>query len=439
MKWVISAMLVVACVPGAMTQVRQWEFKDDPLQVHGVSVYGGTSEEHVPVIVRDTVYRRGKPHATSGFITIQFDVTSVSPPLLKIYFLHCDRDWVPENNVFIQDDIWNKTFYLNYKVAPNGVRTYTHRFVNTFPDSTVRFNYSGNWIFRLMSADGMKRYAEGRFFIVDNSVRTLVEVENGYLTEQASPLNQVQHVRTRVALPSEIDGQYFTTVDIYQNRRFFQQFRIDMNDRNPYTIVEGYGSGARAFEIRNIHPGNEYRTLDLSNTTRYPGGLPVHPVEGVDQHRRFMRAGPDRNGIALANKFTGIHSDYLDVVFRLSLTPEDLSKATRHGREVFLAGAFNGWNPTIEDRLVPESPDRLLVVWKRLRRGVYDYQYLTGRWDEKDWCVRDQDWLELEGNDWRTSNIYTAMVYFRDPRFGGFDRIVGYATAESPPGIPGSR
>ena len=56
-----------------------------------------------------------------------------------------------------------------------------------------------------------------------------------------------------------------------------------------------------------------------------------------------------------------------------------------------------------------------------MRRGAYDYQYTVGRYD----------WITLEGNDWRTSNNYTAIIYYHDYRFGGFDRILGSARARS--------
>jgi hypothetical protein len=59
-----------------------------------------------------------------------------------------------------------------------------------------------------------------------------------------------------------------------------------------------------------------------------------------------------------------------------------------------------------------------------LRRGAYDYQYVVG----------DGDWISLEGNDWRTVNLYTALVYYRDDRFGGFDRILGFVQRLGPGG-----
>lgn len=408
--------------------------------IRGVTVYGMDREELFPVIVRDTVATGRKSALNNGYITIQFDVHAAAPPLLKIRFLHCNRDWLPDGNFFIQEENYNTSFFLDYRTAPNGVEGYTYRYINRFPDADgiVRFTYSGNWIFRIMDKEETAVFAEGRFLVVDDFSPTTVTVTNGYLTENESPLNQIHKVSVSVKLTDEVEGYYHTTVDVYQNRRLYNPYRIDAFDRDPYTTVEGFASGSRIFSISSILPGNEYRTLDLSNATRYPNRSTVRPVDGVDQHRRFLRAAPDRNGVPVLNKFTGIHSDYLDVMFRLRLTDSDRMIATRGGRGIFLAGPFNDWFPQSRDMLEYSGQEEALVARQFLRRGIYDYQYVTGLWDEERQEVIEQDWVEIEGNDWRTSNIYTAFVYYNDPRFGGFDRIVGYASSASKPGLPGS-
>lgn len=404
--------------------------------VRGVTVYGMDREDLFPVIVRDTSIRDGN----HGYITIQFDVHAAGVPLLKIRFLHCNRDWIPDKNLFVQDEHYSSSFFLDYRTAPDGVKGYTHRYINRFPDADgiVRFTYSGNWIFRIMDRDETAVFAEGRFLVVDNFLPTTITVANGYWTENDSPLNQIHKVSVNVTLGDEVDGYYQTTVDVYQNRRLYNPYRIDAYDRNPYTSVEGFASGSRQFSASNILPGNEYRVLDLGNATRYPNRETVRPVDGVDHHRRFVHAAPDRNGVPVLNRFTGIHSDYLDVMFRLRLTDSDMMMATRGGRGIFLAGPFNDWSPRSEDQLAYSRQEDALVVHRVLRRGIYDYQYITGQWDRERQAVTGQDWVGIEGNDWRTSNLYSAFVYYNDPRFGGFDRIVGYAAGQNTPGFPGS-
>jgi hypothetical protein len=61
----------------------------------------------------------------------------------------------------------------------------------------------------------------------------------------------------------------------------------------------------------------------------------------------------------------------------------------------------------------------------RFGGGGYDYKYASD----------GRDNMMLEGNDWRTVNVYTALLCYHDFRFGGFDRIMLAAQKKSPGGI----
>lgn len=408
--------------------------------LRGLSVYAGADERNFPVIVRNKLDPDGRPIGRYGKITIQFDVLGSEPPDLRIHFFHCNRDWKVDNNSFVADRNFTQSFTLRFATSPGGVEGYSYRYVNSFPDDddVVRFDYSGNWLFTVISKDEKIEYARGRFFVVDDISPTTVTVQNVYLTSAVSPHNQVHRITARVKLPREIDGYYYTTADVYQNFRIYNPYRIDMWDKDPYTFVEGQNTGFRIFSIANIMPGNEYRTFDLSNTTRYPNNAVARQRDGVDQTRLYWRTGEDRNGTASTAPFSGIHSDYLEVMFRLDLTASEQKGYASGGREVYVAGAFNFWHPASADRLVWNERERAYVVTKFLRRGIYDYQYITARPDPAGGVMIDQDWTAIEGNDWRTINTYRVFVYFNDSRFGGFDRIVGYGVAESNPLLPGS-
>lgn len=408
-------------------------FAQDEIALRGLAVYEGDNEMNFPVIIRAQKEQRGKAIRNSGRMTIQFDVLAAEPPSLKIKFFHCNRNWTADNNLFVNDINHNTSFYLSYETSPGGVQGYSYRYINSFPDAedAVRFEFAGNWIFRIMDTKERTTYAESRFFVVDDIAATRVEVTNDYLTANASPYNQIHKVEVHTSLPDEIEGYYYTTVDVYQNKRVHHPFRIDMWDRDPYTIVKGEGTGERLFTVANIMPGNDYRTFDFSSTTRYPNRALVKNVQGADQMRPYWRTGEDHAGTTSLNRFTGLNSDYQEVLFRLDMTATDYRLATIGGKDIYLVGPFNFWNPTTNDKLVFDENERSYVVKLLLRRGIYDYQYIAGTWDEKTQQVINQDWLSIEGNDWRTTNTYRAMVYYNDPRFGGCDRIVGYGIGES--------
>lgn len=418
------------CVPTQPTDVV----------LRGLAVYVEDDESSFPILMRDTVHENGKPVRRYDRLTIQFDIAASEPPELKIRFFHCNRDWQIDENVFVTDPNHNTSFVLQFFPSPGGVRGYDYRYINRFPDDddAVRFDYSGNWLFKILDKYESTVYAEGRFFVVDRITPTSIAVVNDYLTANTSPYNQIHKVSTRVTLPREIDGLYYTTVDIYQNRRFHHPYRIDTWDRDPYTHVDGFNTGERVFTITNILPGNEYRVLDLSNVTRYPNHQLVRLVEGADQLRLYWRTGMDHDGEAVLNRFMGLTSDYLEVLFQLDILERDYRALAAGNKEIFLVGEFNFWYPTEHDKLQWDELEQSYVVRKVLRRGIYDYQYITGRWDPATHSVVAQDWTAIEGTDWRTSNVYTAFVYFNDPRFGGFDRIVGIGQGRTTSLQPGS-
>jgi hypothetical protein len=425
--------IVLSCVSVAFGQ------HDGPL-LRGLSVYAGDDETSYPILVRNSIDQDGKPVGDYGSLTIQFDILADEPPELKIRFYHCNRDWMVDDNLFVNDSNRNTSFFLHFRTSPGGVKGYSYRYMNKFPDAedAVRFDYSGNWIFKVMNKQETIILAEGRFFVVDNFIPTSVLVMNDYLTSASAPFNQIHKVVARIKLPDEIDGYFYTTVDVYQNRRFSSPYRIDATDRDPYTHVDGLGTGERIFKINNIMPGNDYRVLDLSNVTRYPNGAVIRKIEGPDQTRLYWRTGEDNNGSAIRNRFTGLYSEYLDVLFRLDMPLAEYRAATHGERRVYLAGQFNFWNPSAEDVLAWDDYERAYVEQQLLPRGVYDYQYVTGIWDAQAQTVTDQDWIALEGNDWRTTNRYTVFVYYTDPRFGGFDRIAGMGMGLSVQTLPGS-
>jgi hypothetical protein len=92
--------------------------------------------------------------------------------------------------------------------------------------------------------------------------------------------------------------------------------------------------------------------------------------------------------------------------------------------KIYVVGDFNGWKVDEKWRLQYDDTIKhyRLLTW--LRRGAYDYQYV----------LNENDRIALEGNDWRTMNVYTALVYYHDVRFGGFDRILLAAQKTSPGG-----
>ena len=89
---------------------------------------------------------------------------------------------------------------------------------------------------------------------------------------------------------------------------------------------------------------------------------------------------------------------------------------------VFLVGAFNEWQLLPEYEMINENG--LYKITIPLKRGVYDYQYVTA--DVINGKIQIDDWVVLEGNNWEAKNEYHIFLYYNDPNFGGYERIIGY-------------
>ncbi len=398
------------------------------VEILGLRVYGNGDEYRPPIVGRSEV------------ITIEFDVTTTHPPNLQIIFKHASKDWVVDENLFVNEPSKVMTDYLTYATVPNAVYHYTYSYKNSFPNkrNRVEFVFSGNYKFYIIDHDENDQVlAEGKFIVTEEIVATSMSIANKYHSESAPPLNQVNFVTVSVNAPNEYNANDpnslyhsdVTTVDIIQNWRITQPFRIDLDDRSSDTFVDDFMKPNKKFWIRNVPASNEYRRLDLSNATTYPNHKLAVSIDGPDLSRFQWQGRPDANGASKLKPFVGANSDYIEVELHLRLTKQPAKK-------IYVVGGFNNWVVLPEYEMVLDTTTGLNIFRFWIRRGVYDYQYVLGN-ERADGTVVDQDWLALEGNDWRTVNRFTALAYYRDRRYGGFDRVVGVVRGRSPGGDEG--
>lgn len=353
-------------------------------------------------------------------VTLEFDIVAADLPSLELRFFHCDRKWNVTGTSFINDDQRNRSkSELLAQAAPVGVSGYTFHYQVKIPEQPVfdRFLYSGNYIYELRDRRSDELLARDKMFVTEDRLIPGMKVVNRQEPNVASPYYQVHEISVSLMVPppdttrsETFELPYFSTVDVYKNREISRPWRISSDDDDPHTFVRGWGTRDLVFVLDNMEPGSEYRVLDLRDVDFYPQGKRLRPRDGADVSRFLAKVPLDHNGSSSIVSGT-TYSDYLDFRFELLWkTP---------GEAVYVTGDFNGWNLGPASLMQYEG-DRYILSTS-LRRGVYDYQY-----------VRGEDWIVLEGNDWKTTNNFTAMVYYHDPRFGGFDRLVGVARGRSP-------
>ncbi|HLF20781.1 MAG TPA: type IX secretion system plug protein domain-containing protein [Bacteroidota bacterium] len=388
-------------------------------KLKGLRIYGQV-KSHLPVARPD-----GQP------ISIEFDIEDAEPKDFRLRFYHCDKDWKVTENSFVNDELRNTTkFPVPFAPAPQFVQRYTFHYNVKVPgfSGLDRFPQSGNYIFQIWDKEEKELHAAGRFFVVEDLVTPTMRVGNRYLPSVVSPWNQVNVIDVSFKIPDQTTNQtdefypiLLNTVDVYRNRQLYSALRIGVNDNSPNTFVDGFGLQRVKFVIDNVMPGNEYRQLDLRNIDHYPPGKDARPRRGADVSRFLHQGAKDQDGtstLTTGNRY----SDYIKFDFELLWDAEDLDS-------VYVAGDFNGWNPNESWRMTYDSETKRYRLSSWMRRGAYDFQYVAGK----------NNWISLEGNNLATVNLYTAFVYYHDPRFGGFDRILGYVQGFGPGGAEASR
>ncbi|MBI4429001.1 MAG: DUF5103 domain-containing protein [Ignavibacteriales bacterium] len=360
-------------------------------------------------------------------VTIEFDLQAKEPLDFRLKVFHCDKDWRITENSFINDELRNTTkFPMPFDPAPEFVQHYAFHYTVRIPGFSVleRFPQSGNYIFQVWDAKEKQLFAAGRFFVVEDLLLPTMQIRNRYLPSVVSPWNQVNKVEVGFGIPDNggnQDEQFYPlllkTVDVYRNRALYSSLRIAADDDSPNTFVDGFGLRKVKFVIDNVMPGNEYRRVDIRNIDHYPPGKEARPREGADVSRFLHQGARDSNGGSIITSGDR-YADYIRFQFELLRDSEDLDS-------VHAVGDFNGWNLTDDWRMTYDAETKRYKLSQWLRRGVYDYQYVVGR----------NDWISVEGNNWKTVNLYSAFIYYRDPRYGGFDRIVGHVQGSSPGGV----
>lgn len=380
------------------------------LNVKSLQVYSGDDQTSFPLILNSS--------ESSGFITIEFDVQSNSYPELSIYFRFCDRNWNPVNNTFLLNrgnEIVPFIDFVKLHVTITGAQ---YHYKSSFPNNNgyINFPFSGKWMFFVTAVnDTSKIYAKGRFIVAENLIDLNIKSDTEIRSDKYySPSDLAKSFIFDIGfnLPFEFFPQNVIATEIIENQKIFYPTVITKDKKNSYS--EFYWDGNRNFNFiaKGITPGNEYRLANLKQYTNFNLKEVYAQRDRIETSRFYKRGTKDLNGGFILSDYNDVYSDYLNV--RFTIRPPDPFYS-----DIYLSGAFNNW--IIDDKYKMGNSDGLFTLTIPLKRGIYDYLYVTKNGDEIDWNF-------LEGNLFETSHIYRVFIFYNDPSFGGYDRIIGYST-----------
>ncbi len=380
-------------------------------QIKSLRVYSSGDQINFPIIdYSDT---------DKGSITIDFDVQADYMPNLNIIFKFCDADWNPYDNEFLSNRIYNTETNLWFDKLPTNIRGARYHYNGSFPNNNVTFPFSGKWKFFIVDSQNRNLiYASGKFFVVYPQVKLNIQVASeglqGEMKEIAST-GRTLSLRTNFLLPDSLFSANVKRVEIIANRKFNYPIVIDRNSFSPDRFFEWNAASKFSFIARNVRPGNEYRTTDIRDIGKY-NAPPVYAHFGeVEISNLFTMGRRDFNGASYLLDFKNDHAEYIKGTFRLR-SPDEIKSS------IFLVGSFNDWKVLPEYEMFDDNGMMNLSV--ELKRGVHEYQYVTGQIVNR--SVENINWEILEGNFYQTENEYRIFLYYGSEEKGGYDKIIGY-------------
>ncbi|MEO6047530.1 MAG: type IX secretion system plug protein domain-containing protein [Candidatus Kapaibacterium sp.] len=389
----------------------------------------GAGDASTPPILR--VIDPAKPSnggMGASALTLEFEIQSGSPPNLTLQLIHCDHNWVPTENVFVQDPVRLSSSDFTIERSPIGVTHYDYLARITFPESNGRIviEHSGNYLARVLDYyDRSKVLGQARFFAVESKASVGMDIASDfYESAQTTVLQHGLKIRVEAEPDYDLFSGQVEAIHLYRQGEWYSPLAADRMQEGsrahgePWiTFYPSFGSKAIA-QYANVPSGNEHRLLDLSDLIYYPstGNIVTTPLSDLPR-REFNQF--DNGGVALDRLIPTSDADYVYFQFRLDL------KGTAANEDIFVVGTFNNWIPSSEWRMNYDKATGFYTASGLLRRAVQEYQYVSGQWDEETGTLRHADPTLLEGNLSTASQSFFAFVYYKDISGGGFDRIVG--------------
>jgi hypothetical protein len=332
--------------------------------------------------------------------------------------IHCNYDWT-------KSGLSNLDFLDSYNEFP--INQFDYSVDTTIPFVHYQFNLPrvkipGNYVlivYRGTNRDDL--ILSKRFIVHDNQVNFIPEsglIGPGSFAQSNQQVNFTIKYRN-LEIVNPLDDVW---VVIRQNQRWDNM----VSGLKPNFVREGNKElEYRFFDRSFFTAGNEFRFFDL-RSLRAPGQR-VYKVER-NENTTLAILDPD------VNRSTQRYSQYLDLNGNFAIENIDFGDGARQGDylnvrftlptkringKVYIMGAYNGWNKTIENEMYYDAASQLYTADLLLKQGWYDYTYHVES--------PDLPTHFFEGSHFETENWYEIMVYFR-PFKPNADLLVGYFT-----------
>jgi hypothetical protein len=356
---------------------------------------------------------------TNDKLNIYFEIEAEHTPEFAIHFKYCDMNWKTSDNLFLQGTKDNATYNINVDRLPSTTEGAEYFVDESFPNNDVQFYQSGNWMFYITdSYDDQTIYEFGKFYVVENIVGLKTDIQNWRREGSVSSNNELDRVlnfKTSFSLPDSLDPFRVDHIEIVKNLEVNYSQKLTKDSFQKNKGFEWDGTKNFTFITRDLQPGNEYREVNLLDKDKYQYPNTRAQFDGIEYSRFYQLGKSDLNGsFKLMNK-ENQYADYLTATFEFR-PPDPTSD------DIFIVGSFTNWEVLPWYQM--KNKNDVYSISIELKRGTYDYEYVTGAINED--SVENIDWFIFEGNFWETINKYSVFLYYKSPDKGEYDQIIGF-------------
>jgi len=387
-------------------------FASDPV-IKSLHTYPNNNLTKIPVI------RMG----TSDKLTVEFDVEAEHEPSFNIKFKFCDANWNPYENLLLEGIGENVLYNVYLERLPHTTQGAEYHVKEKFPKQNIKFNVSGKWIYFITDTfDEDIVYDWGKFYVVENIVNIKSQFNKWRREGRISNNNardRTINLKAGFELPDSLIPFRVNYVEIIKNMELDNPINIEKDAFAKNKSYEWDGANNFEFGIRDLEPGNEYRQVNLRDKNKFQFPNTRAQFDGIEYSRFYKLGNKDLNGgFKLLDK-NNEYSDYLVAEFQFK--PHDDVYD-----DIYIVGSFTNWEVLPWYKL--DAKEDFYSINLELKRGIYDYQYVTGKSvsDAYEDRVENIDWRIFEGNYWDTENVYSIFLYYKSPEKGEYDKIIGF-------------
>ncbi len=388
-----------------------------PEKIKTVQIFNPQTNDQTPVA-----------RLSGEYLILSFDDLNSGFQEYNYKIEHYNADWTP-SGVFQSEylDGYSSDYIRDYRNSFNTYQNYTH-YRLMIPNQNMRLKLPGNYSIKVYTTDENNPIFTKRFALYeDNRVNVGMQVERGIGTGDLNQRINAIASSGQVNLIETPDGATFF---IMKNGNWEDNLTI----KKPTFIKNSqltYRDQNHLFEGNSEYLWFDTKTLEtpaMSTERVFRQDSLYHTVLRPDFQRWNLGYfdEPDVNGafyvrnVRLSDQnLSSSQADYTWVHFAM-----DEFDDAGGNKELYIVGAFNGWQIT-PDYQLQKSSSNYWEVAVMLKQGYYNYQYAV-----YDKSTQTTSYSKVNGSFWQTENQYHGLFYYR-PWGVRYDVLIGYGSVNT--------